>query len=95
MKMVPVKGSQFEVKADLILLAMGFVGPRKMKSLEEIGIRYDERSHFIKDERGMTTLDAVFVTGDMSTGQSLVVRAMADGRKCAQNIHEYLKQEKR
>ncbi len=95
MQVVPVKGSRFEVKADLVLLAMGFVGPRRMDSLSEIGIKYDERAHIVKNELGMTSIEGVFVTGDMSTGQSLVVRAMADGRECARNIHEYLEQKKR
>ena len=95
MMMVPVAGTRFEVEAELILLAMGFVGPRKVKALEEIGIEYDARSHIVKDKRGMTSVEGVFVAGDMSTGQSLVVRAMADGRQCAENINEYLKTAKK
>lgn len=89
MGMAPVKGSRFEVKVDLIFLAMGFVGPKRVEVLEEIGVQYDERSHIIKDECGMTDVDGVFVTGDMSTGQSLVVRAIDDGRQCAVSINDY------
>ena len=86
-----VVGSGFEVQADLVFLAMGFVGPRRHDSYDGLGLEYDERSNIVKDDRCMTSVDGVFVTGDMSTGQSLVVRAMADGRQCAKLIDAYLK----
>ena len=91
MSMKPVNDSRFEVEADLILLAMGFVGPRHLSGLADSGIGYDERSSIIRDNDGMTTVDGVFVAGDMSTGQSLVVRAIADGKQCAINIDSYLR----
>lgn len=94
MTMNPVEGSRFEVEADLVLLAMGFTGPRRHPLWEQFGIKYDDRSRILKDENCMTSLPGVFVTGDMSTGQSLVVRAMADGMQCACNIDKYLENKK-
>lgn len=86
----PVENSRFEVKTDLVFLAMGFVGPKRSPAYEKLGIQYDERSNVVKGSNFMTTVEGLFVTGDMTTGQSLVVKAIADGRLCAGYINDYL-----
>lgn len=90
---VPVEkaGTEFEVEADMVLLAMGFLGPGKNRLIEELGIELDSRGNVKADERHMTNKEGLFVAGDMASGQSLVVRAIGDGRKAARGIVEYLK----
>jgi len=83
-------GTEFAVPADLVLLAMGFIGPAKNTLVDELGIERDKRGNVAADERKMTSAEGVFVAGDMSQGQSLVVRAIADGRKAARGIMGYL-----
>lgn len=83
-------GTQFELEADLVLLAMGFVGPGENRLVEELGIERDSRGNVRADEHNMTNIPCVFVAGDMAQGQSLVVRAIADGRKAAQGIRNFL-----
>jgi glutamate synthase (NADPH/NADH) small chain len=83
-------GSEFEIEADLVILAMGFVGPGPSKLIDEIGIQLDARGNVKADHNQMTSVKGVFVAGDMTTGQSLVVRAIADGRKTAGKIKAYL-----
>ena len=83
-------GTEFEVDADLVILAMGFVGPEKNKIVEDSGIKKDSRGNVMADEKKMTNIPGVFVAGDMTTGQSLVVRAIADGRRAARGIMRYL-----
>jgi glutamate synthase (NADPH/NADH) small chain len=83
-------GSEFEIEADLVILAMGFVGPGPSKLIDEIGIQLDARGNVKADHNQMTSVKGVFVAGDMTTGQSLVVRAIADGRKTAGKIQAYL-----
>ena len=83
-------GTEFELEADLVLLAMGFVGPGENSLVEALGIERDSRGNVRADEHNMTNIPGVFVAGDMAQGQSLVVRAIAGGRKAAQGVRNYL-----
>ena len=90
-KMQEVPGSEFTLKADLILLAMGFVGPRKQGLIEQAGVELDPRGNVratVADYR--TSADGVFACGDMRRGQSLVVWAIREGRQCARAVDEAL-----
>ena len=90
-KMQEVPGSEFVLKADLILLAMGFVGPRKQGLLEQAGVELDPRGNVkgnVADYK--TSVDNVFACGDMRRGQSLVVWAIREGRQCARAVDEAL-----
>ena len=90
-RMVEVPGSEFALKADLVLLAMGFTGPAAPRMLEQFGVQRDARSNVKADtESYRTTADAVFAAGDMRRGQSLVVWAIREGRQCAAAIDEFL-----
>ena len=89
--MQEVAGSEFVLKADLILLAMGFVGPRKQGLLEQAGVDLDPRGNVkgnVADYK--TSVDNVFACGDMRRGQSLVVWAIREGRQCARAVDEAL-----
>ncbi len=90
---VPVEkpGSDFEVEADMVLLAMGFLGPARNKIVEDMDIELDSRGNIKSDENNMTSVPGVFVAGDMTMGQTLVVRAIADGRRASQGIMDYLR----
>src|SRR3990172_4725413 len=89
-KMSEIAGSEFELKADLVLLAMGFVSPVQ-KVLDAFGIEKDARGNAKADtENYRTSLDRVFAAGDMRRGQSLVVWAIREGRQCARAVDEYL-----
>ena len=83
-------GSAFEMKADLVLLAMGFLGPEKSRLLAELDVSLTERGNVWRDDRWMTSVDGVFAAGDMQRGQSLVVWAIDDGRRAAAAIDRYL-----
>jgi len=89
---IPVEkpGTEFKIEADLVILAMGFVDPGPCKLIEEIGLEIDTHRNVKTDHNRMTNVEGVFVAGDMTTGQSLVVRAIADGRKAAKGIQTYL-----
>ncbi|MFN3458385.1 MAG: glutamate synthase subunit beta [Novosphingobium sp.] len=90
-QMQEVAGSEFVLKADLILLAMGFVGPRKQGLLEQAGVELDPRGNVkgnVVDYK--TSVDNVFACGDMRRGQSLVVWAIREGRQCARAVDEAL-----
>jgi len=82
-------GTAFEVSADLVLLAMGFTGPRKGRILNELGVQLDNRGNVTKDGNNMTSVPGVFAAGDMARGASLVVRAMADGLATADGVERY------
>ena len=91
MTMAEIPGSGFQLKADLVLLAMGFVGPRKPGMLEQSGVALDPRGNIaasVKDYR--TSVPKLFAAGDMRRGQSLVVWAIREGRQCARSIDEML-----
>jgi glutamate synthase (NADPH/NADH) small chain len=86
----PVAGTAFEMRADLVLLAMGFVGPEPGRLLRDLGVGLSERGNVSRDDRWMTTVPGVFAAGDMQRGQSLIVWAIADGRQAAASIDAYL-----
>jgi glutamate synthase (NADPH/NADH) small chain len=91
MRMQEVEGSTFELKADLVLLAMGFVGPRQAGLVEQGGVELDPRGNVkasVADYR--TSVTSIFTCGDMRRGQSLVVWAIREGRQCARAVDEYL-----
>ncbi|NQU97511.1 MAG: glutamate synthase subunit beta [Chloroflexi bacterium] len=88
--MEEVPGSEFTIDAELILLAMGFVHPQREGLLTGLGVELDEYGNVKTDPSSMSSLPGVFACGDMSTGQSLVVRAIADGRQCARHMDEWL-----
>jgi glutamate synthase (NADPH/NADH) small chain len=85
-----IEGSEFEIKADLVLLAMGFLGPERGGMLDQLGVRMSERGTVARDERWMTNIPGVFTAGDMQRGQSLIVWAMAEGRSCARGVDAFL-----
>ena len=84
-------GTEFELSADLVILAMGFVGPGNEALIQHFGLELDERGNVKADQRQMTCVEGVFTAGDMTTGQSLIVRAIASGRKAANGIASYLR----
>ncbi|MCP2254440.1 glutamate synthase (NADPH/NADH) small chain [Prauserella aidingensis] len=86
----PVEGSEQELPAQLVLLAMGFVGPQKQGLIEDLGVELDERGNVARDADFRTSLDNVFVAGDMGRGQSLIVWAIAEGRSAAAGVDAYL-----
>ncbi len=86
-----VAGSEFSLKADLVLLAMGFVHPMREGLLEQLGVELDERQNVKANTLDYrTSVDKVFTAGDMRRGQSLVVWAIREGRQCARAVDEYL-----
>ena len=89
---VPIEkdGTDFEVKADLVLLAMGFLGPEKNEIFEDMGVSFDQKGNVNSNEMNMTNVPGVFVAGDITIGQSLVVKAIADGKRAAHGIMMYL-----
>ncbi|MES9869840.1 MAG: glutamate synthase subunit beta [Sedimenticola sp.] len=93
-KMNEVEGSEFELKADLVTLAMGFVHPVHEGMLKELSVDLDARGNVKGETEGedayKTSIDGVFAAGDMRRGQSLVVWAIREGRQCARAVDEYL-----
>jgi glutamate synthase (NADPH/NADH) small chain len=90
-KIKPVPGTEFEIKADLVLLAMGFVHPVQDGMLKSLGIAFDPRGNAkANTEDYKTSLPKVFAAGDMRRGQSLVVWAIREGRQCAHAIDKFL-----
>jgi glutamate synthase (NADPH/NADH) small chain len=89
--MEEIPGSEFTLKADLVLLAMGFVHPVQEGLLQEAGVRLDERGNVQADTRDyQTSVDKIFAAGDMRRGQSLVVWAIREGRQAARAVDEFL-----
>jgi glutamate synthase (NADPH/NADH) small chain len=86
----PVAGSEFTLEVDLVLLAMGFLGPEKPGLLTDLGIALTERGNVARDANWMTSVPGVFTCGDMQRGQSLIVWAIAEGRSCARGVDAYL-----
>ncbi len=83
--------ASFNCKADLVLLAMGFVHPVHEGMLKELGVELDPRGNVQADtEQYRTSIDKVFSAGDMRRGQSLVVWAIREGRQCARSVDEFL-----
>jgi glutamate synthase (NADPH/NADH) small chain len=90
-KMRPIEGSEFTLKADLVLLAMGFVSPVHEGMIETLGVELDKRGNVLADTENYTSnVEKVFACGDMRRGQSLVVWAIREGRQCARAIDGYL-----
>jgi len=93
-KMNEMPGSEMEIKADLVLLAMGFLGPIQSGLIEQFGVEKDARSNVKASTEGpkayYTSVPKVFAAGDMRRGQSLVVWAIREGRQCARSVDEYL-----
>ena len=90
-KLERLEGSDFELRADLVLLAMGFLHPVHEGLLDALGVDYDSRGNVLADtERYRTSVDNVFTAGDMRRGQSLVVWAIREGRQCARSVDEFL-----
>jgi glutamate synthase (NADPH/NADH) small chain len=90
-KMMEVPGSEFAINADLVLLAMGFVGPVQKGLLEQFGVERDARSNVKADtEDYRTSVPKVFAAGDMRRGQSLVVWAIREGRQAARSVDAFL-----
>ena len=94
-RFVKVEGTDREIAADLVFLAMGFVGPEKDSWLGQLGVALDDRGNVARDEHYMTNVPGVFAAGDMGRGQSLIVWAIAEGRACAAGVDEYLMGETR
>jgi glutamate synthase (NADPH/NADH) small chain len=85
-----IPGSEFEIEVDLVLLAMGFLGPEKNGLLSQLGVKFTERDTVWRDENWMTSIPGVFAAGDMQRGQSLIVWAIWEGRQAAKGIDTYL-----
>jgi glutamate synthase (NADPH) small chain len=86
----PVPGSEREIPAQLVTLAMGFVGPQREGLVEGLGVELDARGNVARDHSFATSVDGVFVAGDMGRGQSLIVWAIAEGRSAAAGVDAYL-----
>ena len=89
-KFRPVEGSERELPAQLVLLAMGFLGPEKPGVVEQLGVDLDERSNVRRDADYMSSVPGVFVAGDAGRGQSLIVWAIAEGRAAAHGVDAFL-----
>jgi len=89
-QMSEIPGSEFELKVDLVILAMGFLHPQHEGLLSDLGVEFDNRGNVIVDENSMTKVQGVFAAGDMKRGQSLVVWAIYEGRLVTKNIDKYL-----
>jgi glutamate synthase (NADPH/NADH) small chain len=86
----PVEGSERELPAQLVLLAMGFVGPERSALVEQLGVDLDARGNIARDGTYATSVPGVFVAGDAGRGQSLIVWAIAEGRACAAAVDTWL-----
>ena len=89
-KFTKVEGSEREIAADFVFLAMGFVGPEKDSWLDKLGVELDERGNLKRNDAYMSNVPGVFVAGDMGRGQSQIVWAIAEGRACAAGVDTYL-----
>jgi glutamate synthase (NADPH) small chain len=90
-KFEPVAGSERTIEAELVLLAMGFTGPVRGGMLEQFGVALDQRGNVATNDNNMTSVDGIFAAGDMRRGQSLVVWAIAEGRKAAAGVDTWLR----
>jgi glutamate synthase (NADPH/NADH) small chain len=86
----PIAGTEFTMDVDLVLLAMGFNGPVRHGMIEQLGVAFDARGNVKADDDYMSSVPGVFAAGDIRRGQSLVVWAIAEGRKAAEGITRYL-----
>ena len=90
---VPIAGTEHELPAQLVLLAMGFLGPQRTGLLEQLGVALDARGNVARSAEWATNVPGVFVAGDMGRGQSLIVWAIAEGRAAAAAVDRYLEAE--
>ena len=90
-RFIPMPSTDFEMAVDLVLLAMGFTGPVKNGLLDSLGVKYDARGNVAVDENYMTSVEGVFAGGDVKRGASLIVWAIAEGRKMAAGVDKYLR----
>ena len=90
-KFEPLPGTEFAMDADLVLIAMGFLGPVRNGMIEQLGVVLDQRGNVATDENYMSSVPGVFAAGDMRRGQSLVVWAISEGRKAASAVDAYLR----
>ncbi len=86
----PIPGTEYELAADLVLLAMGFLGPRREGLLTDLGVKLTDRGNVWRDGNWMTNVPGIFAAGDMQRGQSLIVWAIAEGRSAARGVDLYL-----
>ena len=91
-KFEPMPGTEFTMDADLVLIAMGFLGPVRNGMIGQLGVQLDNRGNIATDDNSMSSVPGVFAAGDMRRGQSLVVWAISEGRKAAACVDQYLKQ---
>jgi len=91
-KFEPIPGSEFTIDTDLVLIAMGFLGPVRNGMIEQLGLQVDNRGNVSTDDNYMSSVAGVFAAGDMRRGQSLVVWAIAEGRRAAASVDQYLQQ---
>jgi glutamate synthase (NADPH/NADH) small chain len=89
-KFQPIEGTERELPAQLVLLAMGFVGPERGPLLTDLGVELDERGNVRRDATWATSVPGIFACGDMGRGQSLIVWAIAEGRACAAAVDRHL-----
>ncbi|WP_134766349.1 glutamate synthase subunit beta [Nocardioides sp. 1609] len=89
-RLTEIEGSEREIPAELVLFAMGFVGPQKQGLVEQLGVDLDERGNVARDQHYMTSVSGVFSAGDCGRGQSLIVWAIAEGRAAAAAVDTYL-----
>jgi glutamate synthase (NADPH/NADH) small chain len=89
-KFLPVEGTERTIPAQLVLLAMGFLGPEREGFLEQLGVELDERGNVKRDKSYQTSVEGVFACGDAGRGQSLIVWAIAEGRSCANGVDTHL-----
>jgi glutamate synthase (NADPH/NADH) small chain len=94
-KFSKVEGTDTEIPADFVFLAMGFVGPEKGSWLDSLEVEYDQRGNVMRNDQYMTNQHGLFVAGDMGRGQSLIVWAIAEGRAAAAGVDAYLMGETR
>ena len=87
----PIPGSEFTIEADLVLISMGFLGPVRQGMLDQLGVALDARGNVATDHNYMSSVPGIFAAGDMRRGQSLVVWAIAEGRKAAASVDSYLR----
>ncbi len=90
MEFKPVPGTEQTMKADLVLLAMGFLGPETNGMLQRLGVKMTDRGNVWRDANWMTSVPGVFAAGDMQRGQSLIVWAIAEGRSAARGVDLFL-----
>src|SRR5437588_8605863 len=89
-KFEPIPGTEMTLDVDLVLLAMGFLGPVRNGLVDQLGVKLDARGNISTGDNHMSSVPGVFAAGDMRRGQSLVVWAIAEGRKAARAIDQHL-----